>query len=152
MQFEAKNVGGVATSQASGSPWVNISQTAASSAAASACSGCQLITEAQWMTIATNVLSVGSNWSGGSVGSGTFPRGNSNTSAVYDGSNSLSGVNKRTLTLTTGEVIWDLAGNTWEWTQGTIAGGQPGLSGDGGFGWKDYDNGALQWNSLPTSS
>lgn len=152
MQYEAKNVGGIATSQANGTPWVSISQTNAIAQSANACDGCALITEAQWMTIATNVLSVDSNWSGGSVGSGTFPRGNSNSSAALDGSGDLSGVNKRTLTLTNGEIIWDFAGNVWEWTQGTIMGGQPGLSGESNFTWKDYNNGSLQWNSLPSSS
>lgn len=68
MKFEAKNVGGVATSQASGVPWNSISQASAVSTSAAACTGCHLITEAEWMTIAQNVLSVSSNWGEGSVG------------------------------------------------------------------------------------
>ena len=46
---------------------------------------------------------------------------------------------RRTLILTNGEVIWDLAGNVWEWTSGTTEGGnQPGAS---GYAWR-------QWNAL----
>ena len=56
MKYEAKNVSGVATSQASGTPWVAISQTSAITTAAAACTGCHLITEGEWLTIAQNVL------------------------------------------------------------------------------------------------
>lgn len=152
MQYEAKNVGGVATSQSGSKPWVNISQTNALAVAQTACDDCQLITEAQWMTIAANVLSVDSNWSGGSVGNGSINRGNSNGGVSLDGSNELTGVNKRTHMLTNGQVIWDFAGNVWEWTQGEITGGQPGLAGESSFAWKDYSNVSLQWNSLPSTS
>ncbi len=68
MKYEAKNVGGVATSQAVGTPWVSISQTDA--IAASTAAGGHLLTDAEWMTIAADVLSVKYNWSGGEVGSG----------------------------------------------------------------------------------
>lgn len=164
MKYEAKNVGSVPTSQASGTPWVSISQTSAISQAQNACDGCQLITEAQWMTIAANVMSVGSNWSGGSVGSGYIYSGHndnnpanslaasSNDSNGYEGTGNADGNQRRTLTLTNGEVIWDFAGNVWEWTQGTITGGQPGLSGESVFAWKDYNNSSLQWNGLPSVS
>src|SRR5690606_8079332 len=68
-KYEAKNVGGVAISQAAGAPWVEIAQVTATTVASNACDGCHLITEAEWLTIAHNVLSVDSNWSGDSVGS-----------------------------------------------------------------------------------
>jgi len=129
MKYEAKNVGGVATSQANGTPWVSISQTNAMTTSSAACDGCHLISEAEWLTIAHNVLSVASNWSGGTVGSGAISRGNSNSGSTMDGSSELSGINKRTLTLTNGEVIWDLAGNVYDWTAGQTSGGQPGVSG-----------------------
>ena len=46
IKYEAKNVSGTATSQASGTPWTSISQTSALATAQGACGGCQLITEA----------------------------------------------------------------------------------------------------------
>src|SRR5690606_16004219 len=105
---------------------------------AAACTGCHLITEAEWMTIAANVLSVPSNWNGGTVGSSYFFIGhsdNSPSSALiasnfdsdgYEGTGNyagdttvLAGVygnsQRRTLVLNNGEVIWDLAGNVYEW-------------------------------------
>jgi hypothetical protein len=57
-KYEAKNVGRVATIQAAGTPWASISQTEAISTAGAACAGCHLIIEAEWMTIAADVLSV----------------------------------------------------------------------------------------------
>ena len=104
------------------------------------------------MTIAVNTLSVAENWSGGSVGSGTFPRGNSNGGSALDASSDLAGINKRSLKLTNGEEIWDIAGNVWEWTQGTITGGQPGLVGQSSYVWNDYNNSNLQWNGLSSES
>lgn len=163
MKYEAKNVGGVATSQPGDQPWVNISQNAARTAAEGACSGCSLITDVQWMTIAMNITSVASNWSGGSVGNGYIYRGHSdsnpasilaassNDASAYEGTgnSSSSGTDqRRTLTLTNGEVIWDIAGNAWEWTNDTITSGKPGLIGESSSTWKDYNNPNLQWNGL----
>ena len=165
MKYEAKNIGSTPTSQASSSPWVSISQTSAITTAQSACSGCHLITEAEWMTIAMNVISVPSNWVSGTVGSGAMYRGHSDSSpnnALVASSNDSDGwsntgdttpsVQRRTLTLTNGEVIWDFAGNVGEWTNATITGGQPGFTGEASYVWKDYSNGVLQWNGLPVAS
>ena len=152
MKYEAKNVGGVATSQASGTPWVSISQTNAMTTSAAACDGgCHLISEAEYLTIAHNVLSVDSNWSGGSVGTGYIYSGHndsnpasalaasSNDSDGYSGTGNVSPSNqRRTLTLTNGEVIWDIAGNVLDWTSGQTSGGQPGAS---GWVWR-------QWNTI----
>ena len=116
-----------------------------------ACDGCHLISEAEYLTIAHNVLSVPSNWSGGSVGSGYIYSGhndNSPGSALaastsdsdgYSGTGNVSpSKQRRTLTLTNGEVIWDIAGNVWDWTSGQTSGGQPGAS---GYVWR-------QWNTI----
>ncbi|MEI2713608.1 MAG: hypothetical protein V9G04_10035 [Nocardioides sp.] len=163
MKYEAKNVGGVATSQAAGTPWVNISQTNAISAADA--TGGHLITEAEWMTIAADVLSVKHNWSGGAVGSGYIFRGHANgnpssTLAASDddsdglfgitgGTGSASGTNsQRTLVLTSGDVIWDFSGNVWEWTNATISGAQPGTS---GYAWRQY-TAISSWGVLPSTS
>ncbi len=101
-----------------GSPIARISQTEAIAACAAV--GGHLITNNEWMTIARNIEQVPSNWSGGVVGEGYLPRGNSSSSGAMDGFDELSGTTKRTLTLTNGEVIWDLAGNVWQWTSDTI--------------------------------
>lgn len=145
MKYEAKNVSGVATSQAALTPWVSISQTSAITTAATACTGCHLITEAEWLTIAQNVLSVASNWSGGLVGSGYIYSGHNdnlpNSALVadssdangYAGETNTGGNQRRTLTLTNGNVIWDLAGNAAEWTAGQTNGTtaqQPGVIGN----------------------
>jgi prepilin-type N-terminal cleavage/methylation domain-containing protein len=178
MKYEAKIAGQnngnqtystafVAESRADGTPWVNISQTNAITAASTVvgCSTCHLITEAEYLTIAQNVLSVPSNWSGGAVGSGYIYSGhndnapgsalaaNTNDSNGYYGETNTGGNQRRTLTLTNGEVIWDLAGNVWEWTQGTINGGaQPGLSGETAYSWRQYNNNSLLWNGLPSGA
>lgn len=160
MKYEAKNVGGIPASQATGTPWVSISQPAAMTASQNACSGCQLITEAQWMTIAANVMSVADNWTGGSIGSGTVYAGHSDNSPAsplaassndsdnYYGTGQTSGTQRRTLTLTNGEVIWDFSGNAWDRTQGVLTGTQPGRTGQSGYSWTAYNHVDLQWNDL----
>ena len=167
MKYEAKNVSGVATSQASGTPWVSISQTTAIATASAACSGCHLMTEAEWMTLAANVLSVPTNWSTGTVGSGYIYSGHNDNSPSnslaastddtdgYNGtgnSASSSPNQRRTLTLTNGEVVWDLAGNVYEWTTGTLTTSSIGVSGDTGFSWREWTNGSLSLGNLPSSS
>lgn len=161
-------------STAAGYPVANISQTTAITAAvnytANCTNNCHLITEAEWMTIAQNVLSVASNWSGGSVGSGYIYSGHNDNSPATalvastddsdgyygTGNSSSSGANqRRTLTLTNGEVIWDMAGNTWKWTSGTVGGGQPGISG-GGYAWREWTSitsyGSLMVSPFPSST
>ncbi len=151
MKYEAKDSSGAAISQASGTPWVNISQTAAISTAANTCSGCHLVTEAEWLTIAQNVMSVPSNWNGGAVGTNLLYGGHgdnapANSLPASTDNDSFSGTGqsgtssqRRTLTLTTGEVLWDFSGNVWEWTQGTVSDSQqPGAP---GIAWRS-------WNAL----
>lgn len=122
----------------------------ATTRAATACDGCHLITEAEWLTIAQNILSVPSNWSNGAVGSGYVYSGHNDNSpanslaasddntAGYINTGNASGNQRRTLTLTNGEVIWDFAGNVSEWTSGQATGGQPGITGEGSFAVKQY--------------
>jgi prepilin-type N-terminal cleavage/methylation domain-containing protein len=175
MKYEAKQVGATTTpiSQASGLPWVNISQTTAIANApntknqdGSTCTTCHLITEAEWMTIAQNVLGVASNWSSGVVGTGYIYSGHNDNvpgNAIeasaddtlgYTGTGNVDPSNqRRTLTLTNGEVIWDLSGNVFDRTAGTIAGSaQPGLAGEVAYAWKQWNNASLLQNGLPTSS
>jgi len=162
MKFEAKGINGKAVSQATGNPWVSISQTDAISASTNACDSCHLISEAEWVTIAANVIGVGTNWSGGSPGNGYIYSGHNdaspsnaligstNDSDGYNGTSNANGSQRRTLTLSNGEIIWDMAGNVQEWTQATIAGNaQPGLSGESSYTTKQYNNGSLLWNGYP---
>ena len=157
MKYEARQASAtVPISQASGTPWATITQTnaVAYSPNVAGCTGCHLVTEAEWLTIAHNVLSISGNWSGGSVGSGfiysghndNIPAnvldGDTNDANGYFGTGNTSGSQRRTLTLTNGEVIWDFSGNVWEWTSGQTTGGQPGVVG-GGFAYR-------QWNAVTT--
>lgn len=155
MKFEAKNVGGIPTSVAAGTNWGTITQPNSITTAETACSGCHLITEAEWLTIAQNVMLVASNWTGGVVGSGEMYVGhtdNSPTSRIagstddndgyYLTGNTAPSNQRRTLTLSNGEVIWDFVGNAYEWTQGQTLGGQPGVLGGG--------MATREWNAVTT--
>ena len=149
MKYGAKNVAGVATSKAALTPWVNISQTDSITTSAAACTGCHLITEAEYLTIAQNVLNVPSNWSTSTVGSGYIYSGHndnapSNALAAdtsdsngYAGETNTGGNQRRTLTLSNGQVILDMAGNVWEWTSGTSTTGQPGVT-CAGYDWREW--------------
>ncbi|HZJ34844.1 MAG TPA: prepilin-type N-terminal cleavage/methylation domain-containing protein [Candidatus Angelobacter sp.] len=169
MKYEAKNVGGIATSQAAGTPWDIITQIEAITTSSAACTGCHLITEAEWMTIAQNVLGVASNWSGGSVGSGYIYSGHNDNvppnslAADANDANGYSGTGqsapsnqRRTLTLSNGEVIWDLAGNVYDSTSGTVTTGQPGVAGNAYASWIDWPNvttpGTLAVNVFPSGT
>lgn len=170
MKYEAKQVGAtnVPISQAAGLPWVNINQSTAAtnSANVAGCTGCHLITEAEWMTIAQNVLGVANNWSSGAVGSGYIYSGHNDNSPAnalaaniddnlgYTGTLNSSGevavtngmkgdTQKRTLTLDNGEVIWDMAGNVYDWTAGQSTTGQPGIVGNFYTPW-------IQWPAVTT--
>ncbi|MFO8054870.1 MAG: hypothetical protein R6U19_06900, partial [Bacteroidales bacterium] len=76
MKWEAKNVGGNATSQAAETPWVSISQTEAIANCSALGEGYHLITNEEWMTIARNVEQVEDNWNSSVVGIGGLYRGN----------------------------------------------------------------------------
>ena len=109
-QYAAVNVGGVATSQNTGNKWTAILQTTAATDAAAITSGAHLLTENEWMTIATNAAAQPSNWSGNVVGSGSLPTGSS--TSVHGGV---------ALTLSNGQIIYFDTGSasyyaSSEWT------------------------------------
>jgi hypothetical protein len=138
-KFEAKDVGGVPTSQAALSPWVNISQMTSITTCRALGPTYDLISNAEWLTIGANIAQVASNWSSGTVGVGTINRGHSDNNPASacpassddtlawlqtDCTPKNSGGDvwnqKRTHTLSNGAVIWDLAGNVWDWTSYVI--------------------------------
>lgn len=136
MKYEAKNEGGLATSQASGNPWVSINQ--ASARAACQAIGADLITNDQWTALARNIENTASNWSNGAVGNGVLARGwaartsygdswtnnavapSTDSSCLYNTAADSCGptgthLYKRTHTLSNGQTIWDFSGNVYEW-------------------------------------
>lgn len=94
--------------------------------------GAHLLTNDEYMTIVTNAANQASNWSLGSVGSGVMPRGNSDANYAQSDTSPYgfqSGsyttyrsdfIHLRTLTLSNGSVVWDMAGNVWEHVQRSV--------------------------------
>lgn len=170
MKYEAKNVGGIPASIPENKPWDTISATDAKtkSKLVSGCTGCHLITEDEWMTIAQNILNVPNNWYDIS-GIKYIYRGhsdnnpaaslpaNSSDSAGYEGTGNGSSngqEQRRTFTLSNGEVIWDLAGNVTEFTDKTITGSQPGVAPSGFREWNSIitNIGTMEYKSTPGST
>jgi prepilin-type N-terminal cleavage/methylation domain-containing protein len=169
MQYEAKNSGG-AVSQPSGTPYPAFGLTTAQSFCEDAPSGRRVINNNEWMTIARNLESVGSNWTTGVVGSGAlyrglsdgvgpFPLEVSNPSDPYSNTNS-SVEQRRTLSLTNGQVIWDFSGNAYEIISPYILGEDKPLSSSpfsfvewtlisnyGGSTYDDFRPSNSSWNS-----
>jgi hypothetical protein len=140
-KYEMKNVIGKAVSQPTGTPWVSIQRGATETTSPSAWKACRdlganynLISNAQWQTIARNIQNVAVNWSGGSVGSGALNRGHSDSSpnnalaADASDTNACLGTGdtcsattwhnqRRTHVLSNRQVLWDFAGNVWEWVR-----------------------------------
>ncbi|MEX2405069.1 MAG: hypothetical protein WD579_00535 [Candidatus Paceibacterota bacterium] len=141
MKYEAKNVSGVATSQANSNPWVSITQTDARAQCEALGDEYHLISNAEWMTIADNVSKQTGNWADGVIGStvasgGGLLRGNIGItdSVSYDGSNPESGTGRNTkaeLALSNAETIWDFSGNVWEWVDAYIIEDDTAATGNG---------------------
>jgi len=130
--------------------------------------GAHLLTNEEYMTIARSAENTGTNWSGGSSGNGYLYSGhNDNVPAKalqasmdtdgYANTNNTSGNQRRTLTLSNGETIWDLAGNVWEHVQRTSADLQtvidlpPCSDGLVTWGWCQYSNNASPYISAWTA-
>lgn len=130
-KYEMKNVDGLALSKAADVPWTGVTRSEAVSLCRARGAGYDLMTNNEWQTVARNIAATAGNWSGGTVNGGELNRGHSDgapaasLAASSDGSScagtgqscSLSTWNsqRRTFRLSTGDVIWDFAGNAGEW-------------------------------------
>lgn len=143
-KFEMKGARGDISAAAAGAPLVNLSpddafiECANMSDAKAEGGRFALISNAEWMTIARNIEGVAGNWSGSAVGSGALSRGwaahieygdgwtNSGPApraggdCLYNKAQDTCGSSgdhlfKRVLTLSTGDAVWDVAGNVYEW-------------------------------------
>jgi VCBS repeat-containing protein len=134
MQFEARNSAGTATSSSTGTPWVNITATAAKTECSDLGVGHDLISNREWMAISYLIENQAQNWSV-SVGSGVLIRGNSDgingmlsisdVNDPYDqtGNSTISGwEQRRTFYTSVTDLLWDFAGNAWEWVDWTTGG------------------------------
>jgi prepilin-type N-terminal cleavage/methylation domain-containing protein len=141
-----------------GWPIANISHTSALLYCQSI--GAHLLTNDEYMTIATNAAGQSSNWSGGSPGSGYMYSGHNDNAPAnalpadasdangYSGETNTGGNQRRTLTLSNGSVVWDFAGNVWQHVQRSVnnAGdltttmALPACTGGGGWNWCQYGN------------
>lgn len=180
MKYEARDVAGVPTSHETGTPWVSIWATNAKAECTEMNTDLpgtggtfDLISNDEWMTIARDAESIGSNWSGGTPGTGHMPQGwaantswgdawtnsavapNSESSCLYNTAANTCGASgdhkyRRTLALSTGEEIWDFAGNVWNWVDWVKGGGSLDLGPTScTAAWTELDNvscGALDEN------
>jgi len=103
-KYPASNVGGVATSKPAGPRWSPaVTQLTAKGFAEAITTGSHLLSESEWMTIATNAAAQVANWDGGAIGSGKLPRGN--TTAIYGGAQAKLS-NGETVHFDTGASSW----------------------------------------------
>jgi hypothetical protein len=101
MQYEARNVGGVPTSQSTGAPWAT-----SKNAAVSACGGLGygIPSNALWQAMARQAEASAANWSGGDVGRGQMGRN---------------------VTLANGATLYNVGDSLWEHVSTTYSGTLP---------------------------
>ena len=136
MKYEAKkDASNNAVSQAASLPYTDINHNNSITKCTDIGAGYDLITNDEWQSIARNIELVGSNWKNSTVGDvGGLSTGHSDPSptgalaANSDDNNacheteqtcnsSTWNSQRRTHTLSNGEVVWDMAGNVWEWVK-----------------------------------
>ena len=146
MKYEAKNAGAATTSdttddtpvsQAASTPWVNINRNDSITECTDLGGKYDLITNDEWQSIARNIELVSSNWANGSVGnagglstghsdnvpSGPRAASSDDNNACHETGDPCDGSTwhsqRRTHTLSNGEVVWDIGGNVYEWVKDT---------------------------------
>ena len=155
-KYEMKNDGsGNAVSQAAGVPYTGVSRDDAVTKCTGMGSSYDLLTNDGWQSIARHIELVGDNWSGGNVGSSEgFSQGHSYESpndvfndflvASSDDNKGCYGTDqicdgrtwnrkRRTHTFSSGEVIWDVSGNAWEWMKDDNSDDNNGVYGDNAY-------------------
>ena len=137
MKYEAKkDASNNAVSQAASLPYTDINRDDSITKCKDIGSGYDLITNDEWQSIARNIELVGSNWKNGTVGdagglstghsdqtpAGALAANSDDNNACHeteatpcDGSTWNS--QRRTHTLSNGEVVWDISGNVGEWVK-----------------------------------
>ena len=153
-----------AQSTADFKPWIDINQNQAISACTALGTGFKLISNPEYMAIATNIAGNSNNWESGIIGDGMLIRGHSDnnpgeaceaassdTEAYVDltcsGTNLGDNLQRRTYFLSNGQVIWDLSGNVWEWVDYINIDDKPSPS---LIAWTPYTD-ILGSNSMPLS-
>jgi formylglycine-generating enzyme required for sulfatase activity len=143
MKYPASNHDekGVAKSRMRNLPWTSINRDEAANACAQNGWRYHLMTNSEWMTIARNIEGNPKNWSAGKVGEGFLSRGNSDKPNPNKASSPSqdndpyfdTGFNdwthKRTHLLSNDQMIWDMAGNVWQWVSDTLVTGNYGKQG-----------------------
>jgi len=179
MKYEAKTGSSTvaATTQAAGNPIANIVQLDAIAACSQNINDegnrtYGLINNNEWMTIARNIEAQPSNWRNGIIGSadasgGGLWRGHSDNdppnalaastddNPYFNTNDSGTSRERRTHTLSNGEIIWDFSGNLWEYTDNGIAGEDKPNNASGGADteWTAYTNfGTLSYDLLRPSN
>lgn len=145
MKYEAKKLGNAVVSVPEGQPIDDANLAAAQAMCKALGAGSEVISNAEWQTIARDIESVPQNWSGGIVGSGSLNIGNADNVwqsqvADRDDANGCFGIsasvpvdcgghwhrNNRVHILKNGEQIWDISGNNWEWVKDNNTASEPG--------------------------
>lgn len=115
--------GGMIASSSQGEPIVNVTYDTAKQYCESA--DAHLITNEEWMTIARDAESIAENWITGTVNVSALKRGNG-TGYLYNGLQDYvgEGEDQRTLKISSGHYIWDIAGNANEFVDDTCLSGE----------------------------
>jgi hypothetical protein len=126
-KYACAKVDGLAAVTADGEPWNWINYRGAIAACEAA--GFHLITESQWLSLAQNIAKQDANWTGGKVGKGNLYQGirGSIVSQPQPGTFEPLPGERRWFVLSTGERIYDVAGNIYSWVFDDIQGDACGL-------------------------
>ena len=158
-KYEARNVGSVAISTPSGSPWVSITQTESKNRCEALGPGYHLLTMAEAQTISRNIEAIGWNWDSGSVGTGGMWRGHTDNAPANSLAADVTGdpdddyyigtgqsgtsIERRVHQLSSGQYLWDWSGNVWEWVDMTCTAGTGAGYWYNSGGWIEWDNANL---------